>query len=70
MTAMAKDTTSIRFPEELVEKLGLQLSRYEGPTGIVGVLHDTCRRSSLPAVSLSVPLQVDARAAANWDDAH
>ncbi len=24
----------------------------------------------LPAVSLSVPLQVDARAAANWDDAH
>ena len=24
----------------------------------------------LPAVSLSVPLQVDARAADNWDDAH
>ena len=28
----------------LVEELGLQPSRYEGPTGIVGVLHDACRR--------------------------
>jgi DNA polymerase I len=26
--------------------------------------------AALPAVQLSVPLQVDARAAANWDDAH
>jgi DNA polymerase-1 len=24
----------------------------------------------MPALSLSVPLQVDARAAANWDEAH
>jgi DNA polymerase I len=24
----------------------------------------------MPAVQLAVPLQVDARAAANWDDAH
>jgi DNA polymerase I len=24
----------------------------------------------LPALQMSVPLQVDARAAANWDDAH
>lgn len=37
---------------ELVERLGLQLSRYEGPTGIVGVLHDACRRAELPSVSL------------------
>jgi predicted ATP-grasp superfamily ATP-dependent carboligase len=36
---------------ELVERLGLQASRYEGPTGIVGVLHDACRRQSLPSVS-------------------
>ena len=27
----------------LIERLGLQASRYEGPTGIVGVLHDACR---------------------------
>jgi proteasome assembly chaperone (PAC2) family protein len=36
---------------ELVERLGLQASRYEGPTGIVGVLHDACRRASIPSVS-------------------
>jgi predicted ATP-grasp superfamily ATP-dependent carboligase len=37
---------------ELVAELGLQHSRYEGPTGIVGVLHDACRRADLPSVSL------------------
>src|SRR4029453_14469940 len=36
----------------LVDELGLQLSRYEGPTGIVGVLLDTCRRAGVPPVSL------------------
>jgi proteasome assembly chaperone (PAC2) family protein len=36
----------------LVEELGLQLSRYEGPTGIVGVLHDACRQAELRSVSL------------------
>ena len=36
---------------ELVERLGLQASRYEGPTGIVGVFHDACRRQNLPSVS-------------------
>jgi len=37
---------------QLVEALGLSSSRYEGPTGIVGVLHDTCKRRELPSVSL------------------
>jgi proteasome assembly chaperone (PAC2) family protein len=37
---------------QLVEELGLQLSRYEGPTGIVGVLLDACRRGGIPSVSL------------------
>ncbi len=37
---------------KLVEELGLATSRYEGPTGIVGVLHDACREASLPSVSL------------------
>ena len=36
----------------LVEELGLQPSRYEGPTGIVGVLHDACRQAGIPSVSL------------------
>jgi proteasome assembly chaperone (PAC2) family protein len=38
--------------QELIERLGLQRSRYEGPTGIVGVLHDAFSRSSIPSVSL------------------
>ncbi len=37
---------------ELIKRLGLQASRYEGPTGVVGVLHDACRRAELPSVSL------------------
>jgi len=37
---------------ELIERLGLEASRYEGPTGIVGVLHDACRRADLPSCSL------------------
>lgn len=36
----------------LVADLGLQPSRYEGPTGIVGVLQDACRREAMPAASL------------------
>jgi proteasome assembly chaperone (PAC2) family protein len=36
----------------LVEKLGLEPSRYEGPTGIVGVVHDACREAGIPSVSL------------------
>lgn len=37
---------------KLVEALGLTVSRYEGPTGIVGVVHDACRGADLPSVSL------------------
>jgi proteasome assembly chaperone (PAC2) family protein len=37
---------------ELVERLGLSASRYEGPTGIVGVLHDGCRQANIPSASL------------------
>ena len=37
---------------ELVRQLGLSSSRYEGPTGIVGVLHDACRLVDIPSASL------------------
>lgn len=36
----------------LVEELGVEPSRYEGPTGILGVLLDACRRAGIPSVSL------------------
>src|SRR5919197_3379962 len=37
---------------ELIQALGLSASRYEGPTGIVGVLHDACRNAGVPSASL------------------
>lgn len=36
----------------LMERLGIQGSTYEGPTGIVGVLHHACAEAGLPSVSL------------------
>jgi predicted ATP-grasp superfamily ATP-dependent carboligase len=36
----------------LVEELGVEPSRYEGPTGIVGILLDSCRQAGIPSVSL------------------
>jgi proteasome assembly chaperone (PAC2) family protein len=36
----------------LVEELGVEPSRYEGPTGIVGVVHDACRAADIRSVSL------------------
>jgi proteasome assembly chaperone (PAC2) family protein len=50
-TRPAPVTGSASDPK-LVEELGLTSSRYEGPTGIVGVLHDACRRAELPSASL------------------
>jgi len=38
--------------EETAAGLGLARSQYEGPTGIVGVLHDASNRMGLPSVSL------------------
>jgi proteasome assembly chaperone (PAC2) family protein len=50
-TRPAPVTGSASDPK-LVEELGLASSRYEGPTGIVGVVHDACRRAGLPSASL------------------
>jgi proteasome assembly chaperone (PAC2) family protein len=45
-----------------LRELEVQLSTYEGPTGIVGALHDAWRTSELPAISLwgSVPHYISA----------
>jgi proteasome assembly chaperone (PAC2) family protein len=37
---------------ELAERLGLPVSRYEGPTGILGVLADAATRAGIPSVGL------------------
>ena len=44
--------TGTAVDEELIQRLNLQRSRYEGPTGIVGVLHDAFARSGIPSASL------------------
>ena len=48
----AAPVTGAASDPELVQSLGLQHSRYEGPTGIVGVLQDACRSEGVPAASL------------------
>jgi proteasome assembly chaperone (PAC2) family protein len=50
-TRPAPVTGSATDPE-VIERLGLQASRYEGPTGIVGVLHDACKRAGIASASL------------------
>jgi predicted ATP-grasp superfamily ATP-dependent carboligase len=54
--------TSLSSDDALVERLGLQQSGYEGPTGIVGVLHSACQEAGVPSASLwaSVPHYVAA----------
>src|SRR5437899_4388560 len=37
---------------QVAERMGLEQSRYEGPTGIVGVLQDACTSAGLPGVSI------------------
>jgi predicted ATP-grasp superfamily ATP-dependent carboligase len=54
--------TGLASDESLVERLGFERSNYEGPTGIVGVLHAACARAEIPSASLwaSVPHYVAA----------
>ena len=44
--------TGLASDVEMVERLGLARSNYEGPTGVVGVLHDACRQRGIPSASL------------------
>lgn len=54
--------TGLSSDEGLVERVGLSSSSYEGPTGIVGVLHAACQEAGVPTASLwaSVPHYVAA----------
>jgi len=54
--------TGLSSDDALVQRLGLPGSSYEGPTGIVGVLHTACTEAGLPSASLwaSVPHYVAA----------
>ncbi|WNV91802.1 PAC2 family protein [Umezawaea sp. Da 62-37] len=43
--------TGTAYDEESAAKYGLERSRYEGPTGIVGVFQDLCVQAGIPAIS-------------------
>ncbi len=40
------------YDPAVIERLGVEPSRYEGPTGIVGVLHDQCLTAGVDSASL------------------
>jgi proteasome assembly chaperone (PAC2) family protein len=44
--------TGLASDPALVARLGLGSSSYEGPTGIVGILHAACQETGLPSASL------------------
>ncbi|WP_223120091.1 MULTISPECIES: PAC2 family protein [Tsukamurella] len=43
--------TGAGYDAESAKRFGLEQNRYEGPTGITGVLQDACVRSGFPAIS-------------------
>jgi proteasome assembly chaperone (PAC2) family protein len=54
--------TGFSSDQSLVDRLGFERTSYEGPTGIVGVLHHACAKAGVPTASLwaSVPHYVAA----------
>lgn len=44
--------TGLASDPDMVERLSLSQSSYEGPTGVVGVVHDACQRRGIPSASL------------------
>lgn len=44
--------TGTAYDPEAAQRYGLERNKYEGPTGIVGVLQDECVRAGIPAVSI------------------
>jgi len=54
--------TGLTSEPALSRRLNLGVSKYEGPTGIVGVLQDACRQHGLPAISIwaNVPHYISA----------
>ncbi|NNH69405.1 PAC2 family protein [Nocardia uniformis] len=43
--------TGTAYNKEAAERFNLEQTRYEGPTGITGVLQDACVKAGVPAVS-------------------
>jgi len=61
MVGMAPHTRSLGVigsstNKDLAQRLGLSSPSYQGPTGLVGVLHDTLDQAGIPVLSLRVSL--------------
>ncbi|KXF78928.1 DNA polymerase I [Paramesorhizobium deserti] len=67
--ALAEAELSARMLLQVHDELVFEVSDDEVDKTISVVRH-VMENAAMPAVSLSVPLQVDARAAQNWDEAH
>lgn len=54
--------TGTTYDRQLAARLNMSFSRYEGPTGIVGVTHDAFHKAGLPSISLwaNVPHYISA----------
>src|SRR4051812_21689451 len=48
--------TGLASADGMVERLGFERTNYEGPTGIVGVLHAICAEAGMDSVSLWAPV--------------
>jgi DNA polymerase I len=65
----AKKLSSVRMLLQVHDELV-----FEAPEGdvqaAIPVIKEVMENAAFPALNLAVPLQVDARAAKNWDEAH
>ena len=68
-TALANEKLAARMLLQVHDELIFEVPENEVEKTI-SLVRDIMENAAMPAVSLSVPLHVDARAAHNWDEAH
>jgi DNA polymerase-1 len=67
--ALAKEQLAARMLLQVHDELVFEAPEAEAEA-CCAVVRAVMEKAALPAVSLSVPLVVEARAAKNWDEAH
>ena len=69
ITGMVASTSSARMLLQVHDELVFEV-REDEVEATMPVITKVMEDAPFPALSLSVPLAVDARAASNWDEAH
>ena len=67
--ALARAGLKARMLLQVHDELIFECPKAEADT-LIKLAQDTMQGAAMPALSLSVPLVVDARAASNWAEAH